>query len=172
MNDRQKIEHLRRRTVDAAERVTAGRARSDGSPSLRPGDLFVSPRTSAFPIEWVVLEDDSVGDRLLVIPADTQPLIGRIDVAATDRDGGHLSLRCRHALWIPTAALHGLPATGRLRSTTIDDAKQARITGTISDGTDREVVEDDPEYRDWMEATIGPAIEALGETPGAARDDD
>jgi hypothetical protein len=147
----------------------AALARRQGEPPER-GDLFLAPRTRAFAVEWLVLERR--GGRLLVIPADTQPLAGTGDVRLSARaPSGPLTLRCRHAAWVEERALAGAARSGRLAAGDVDRAR-ARQAAAEAGEVDGEVLEQevdlDPEYQDWIAEVVAPAREALaaaGEEP-------
>lgn len=156
MSERDEIQRLRRLTVEAMARVAPERDRR-----LRSGDVFVSPLTRAFPVEWAVLEDDHGDSRVLVVAADTLPLVGRADVAVGANEGGPLNLRCGYALWLPTAALGDSPTTGRVETAAVERARRVHDRG-FDPASGQDPSDDDPEYLDWIESTIRPAHRALG----------
>ena len=67
-----------------------------------PGDLLLMPETADRGLEWAVLAatpDDP--RRVLLVPADTVPMIGSADVEVPAEEVvGPLSLRCRFAMWV------------------------------------------------------------------------
>jgi hypothetical protein len=95
---RRRLEALAAQARDRSARMTAELGRRRGLPP-EPGDVFVLPATAELPVEWVVLEQrSSASGKLLVVPADTNPLAGTADVeVAAEALGGPLTLRCGFA---------------------------------------------------------------------------
>jgi hypothetical protein len=172
---RDRLRHQTARAAELQERDSAALAQSDLPP--QPGDLFACRATADFAVEWAVLEG-STGEpsRYRVVPADTFPPIGGGDVAvADDEPCGPLRLRCRHALWVPAAALDPALRSGRLARAVVATAStrvEAVLDGRqVGDAMGREV-DSEPDYADWVTRTLLPAQKALGEQVGigATRD--
>ena len=160
------------RTVDAVDAYADGRAeldrRSDEPP--RPGDLYVVAQATEEPLEWLVVDTESAGrDRLLVVPADPQSLVGSADVAvADDEPGGPLALRCGHGAEIDVALLDAEMRTGSVADETLDrvrDKRQQLADGQLRASTEQVETDADPEYAMWIEDVVAPARAALAGRP-------
>ena len=156
---------------DMANREEAGSA-SVGPPSL--GDVHVFEHTQDFPVEWVfVARDPATPELLLMIPADGNFLVGSCDLAMPDDSSvGALKLRCRFGVWVATERLEGRPPVGSVGEKVAGRARQKWLDvgqgDTIGSVLEREV-DDDPEYREWVEEVLVPARQALVESsPEAA----
>ncbi|HLX10428.1 MAG TPA: hypothetical protein VKY89_21445, partial [Thermoanaerobaculia bacterium] len=108
----------RRARLARAAAVAAGRAAGaldrEGGGEPAPGDLYVLREAAAFAVEWLVIERDA-GDpqRLFVVPADTNPLLGGDDCALTgDAAIGPLSLRCGCGVWLDAGRLAAAARVG------------------------------------------------------------
>ena len=170
-------------TAAAAE--AAGRA--DG-PGPAAGDLFVLRETAGFAVEWLVVEiDREEPARCLVVPADTNPLLGAGDLAvAGGSPSGALSVRCGCRLWLPAAVLDPDLRTGCLAPRELAPvARRCRLEAPAGGASAHEIAAPcetpgnpetsesaesgdlgdiaavDPEYRDWIEGEIAPARAAL-----------
>lgn len=144
----------------------------DGQPG--PGDLFVLRETAAFPVEWAVLERDATTpSRILVVPADTQPLAGSTDVRVSPRAGaGPLTVRCSPTVWVDARMIAGHVRSGALEPGDLERIqlrREALLEGRQA-GTplDRET-DSDPEYRDWIGETVLPAARVLEQASAAWR---
>lgn len=152
--------------VDAHAAARAELERRSGEPP-RPGDLYVVVQSSEQPLEWLVVDAEPARrDRLLVVPADPQPLVGSADVAvAGDEPGGPLALRCGHGVEIDAALLDADMRTGSVAVETLDQVRDKRRQ--LADGepvgvsTEQVETDADPEYALWIEDVVAPARAAL-----------
>ncbi len=180
---------LARAAAAAAGRVAGALAGTSGAPAA-PGDLFVLRETAGLAVEWLVVERDPADrERLYLVPADTNPLLGGNDWAiAGDPATGPLSLRCGFGLWLPAGRLapelrvgsiapEDLARTARwcgaMRETGADGAgvfdqdpgdgyalSQARA-GVDGTAATWGTAGDDPDYEDWLDDVIAPARAAV-----------
>ncbi len=118
----------------------------------RPGDLFVLPQTRDWPLEWAVLEQDPDGaERFLVVPADTEPLLGSRDLAVpADAASGPLSLRCRFGAWLGAEDFHPGRRTGLLPPEILARARHRRSARSVDSTSREQEAESDPEYGRWV----------------------
>lgn len=135
----------------------------DGPRPPRPGDVFVIDQPGELAVEWVILaQDPRDGCRVLAAPADGNALAGSGDVAVPESAPfGPLTVRCGHAAgWLPAGLFPGDARVGVLDPE--DVARAWRRWSELQDGTlavsrrAREV-DDDPDYRDWVELVVEPA---------------
>lgn len=166
------LEALAAQARDRALQAEAELERRHGQPA-GPGDLFVLPATADLPVEWAVLERRSEGrGKLLVVPADTNPLAGAADVEVGEEDpGGPLSLRCRFGVWLDAVWFDPELRSGTLAPKTVAEAldRHCQIeSGMLEPSSLAEEVDADPEYQEWMRevperarklATAGPKPE-------------
>ncbi len=161
---RQRLEALAAQARDRAARSAAELASRRGQPA-GPGDLFVLPATADLPVEWAVLERRSEGrGQLLVVPADTHPLLGTADVeVGEEAPGGPLSLRCRFGVWLDAALFDPELRSGALAPEAVAEAltryREAE-SGDLTPSPLAEEVDADPEYRDWIREGPARATEA------------
>jgi len=136
------------------QRALAARLAERVDEAPRPGDVYDLPPVSSG-VEWAVLE--AVDGRLLVVPADAHPLLGRHDLPlAPDAPCGEIHLRCGLARWIGEAALKGARRTGLLDDADVREAR--RLAGR----PDAPLMDDeDPEYEGWLDGEVRTAVEAL-----------
>lgn len=159
------------RLMAAIQRSLAKRRQAAGELDRRhgeppsPGDLFVAAATRDFPVEWLVVERSARPPaRLLVLPADTNPLLGSADLPVPAAAGaGPLSLRCRYGVWLDPGALDPALRTGRVAMEVVARALRCHeLAGGPTDplfgGPSDEV---DPEYEDWVDEVLDPAHAAL-----------
>ncbi len=153
-NPRRRLEALAIKAQDRSARSTAELERRRDQ-SAGPGDLFVLPATADLPVEWAVLERRSEGGgKLLVVPADTNPLVGSGDVEVGEEAlGGPLSLRCRFGIWLDAGALEPELRSGTLAPETVAAAlaryREAE-SGSLTPSSLAEEVDADSEYREWI----------------------
>jgi hypothetical protein len=132
----------------------------------QPGDLYILAETEDFPIEWAVL-DRRGGDRekLLAVPADTNPLAGSADVEVlANEPGGSLSLRCRFGLWLDATEFDPARHTGTLAPEAVARALETQAalqTGDLAVWPLAWEVDADPEYQDWVREVLVPAHAAV-----------
>lgn len=165
----QRQEALRLSTAEALRGGASAPPSSNGHPL--PGALFAFPETADLAVEWAVLAVEEDG-RLLVVPADTNPLRGSSDVTVADTAAaGPLSLRCAFGLSLPAGAFATGRRTGALAPGDVETAcckRQAVAAGPLrGDSLGREV-DADPEYEDWVEDILTPAHDALAKRSAEA----
>ncbi|MCP3959120.1 MAG: hypothetical protein GY719_14815 [bacterium] len=165
-------ERLRRQTGEARRHQAAVETEieRDRGQAARPGDLFVLPQSSELPVEWTILENDDMGPgRLLVVPADGNPMLGSADIAVpVDAERGALSLRCGFGVWTEAGIFAPELCTGRLETEHLErarqrlrDVEQGRDVGTVAEReTDGET-----DYLDWRRDVLEPARSVLPEIP-------
>jgi hypothetical protein len=157
-------ESMRRATTEALARF--GRLEEElnrrRDQPAEPGDLWVFPQTADLPLEWLVLERHPTDSRrVLVVPADTNPVSGPADVAVPKTAPcGPLRLRCGYGTWVDS------PEGGRARRTGLVEAEvvqQAReryaALKAEPGGGEPETV--DPEYEDWVDDVVRRGTRAL-----------
>jgi hypothetical protein len=159
--DPRRRERLAQATRERSEELARARQPGNTGPAA-PGDLFVLPATSDFPVEWAVLERGP-GDLWLAVPADAGPRAGSADVAVpAGEPGGPLSLRCGFAVSLDAGLLSPELRTGRLAGDTVTEALH-RIrraeSGALEPSPLAEEVDADPEYQDWVRDVLEPARE-------------
>ena len=170
--------------MNAADLLEETRRAWGGSPPLakiaekpRPGDIFALAERAELSVEWVVLEREEETDRLLVVAADGQPLVGSADVEVpASQSGGPMVLRCRFGGWVNAGTFASAIRTGTLGA---DGLAQARDRRAMVEGSDGRAVpgsvlalevDDETPYLAWVRETLEPAWKALGRpTPVAAK---
>ncbi len=148
------------------DRLSRAQASQRGYPP-RPGDLFVFTETAELDVLWAVLErHSSAAERLLVVPADINPLAGSTDIVVpAQAPFGAMTLRCRFGVWIDEEAFDPALRTGFLTTEDLERARYKRadvecgrpVGSVLERETDAE-----PEYQDWT-AGLSQAQAALGE---------
>lgn len=133
-----------------------------------PGDVYVLEPTRDFNLEWVVVANDPAdSDRFLAVPADGNFLAGSADLELGDDSAvGALRLRCRFGTWIDATLLKPELRVGVLGSDEVSRARQKWIDlgdGVLTAPVLMREVDDDPEYKDWVEDVLIPARRALQE---------
>jgi hypothetical protein len=149
-----RLEALAAQARKRALRTEAELERRRGQP-VGLGDLFVLPATADLPVEWAVLERrPEGGGKLLVVPADTNPLAGAADIEVGEEDpGGPLSLRCRFGVWLDTSRFEPELRSGVLSPEAVAEALQRHReieSGSLAPSPLAEEVDADPEYREWI----------------------
>jgi hypothetical protein len=166
MSTTERREQQWRETLEAAA-ILADRPESEPGDTPQPGELYLSRRTAGFPVEWLVLET-AAGGRARVVPVDDYPLAGSHDVDLPPRGlGGAAVARCGLDTWAPREALEPQLRTAVLPRDLLRTVREKRTAveeDRISPRLLEEVADGDPEYQDWMEDTVRPAVEALGES--------
>jgi hypothetical protein len=154
-------------------------ARAPGSRGGGPGELgpvlvgqvLVLPELGEPRLSWAVLRQEAgQNERLLLVAADVNPLVGSGDVAVAGPVAGSLTLRCRFAVWVSerelgaTVLLGTLPPEELSRAESRRQAIEAdRPVGTFSE----QETEEDPEYQDWIEDVVRPAVAKLDTRAGS-----
>lgn len=166
-----RLERLTAEALEKAARLEAELGRRRGRPP-EPGDLFILPRTAAFPVEWALLDrDPNPPGRLLAVPADANPLLGSADVEIPDSAlSGPLSLRCHFGAWLEAPSLTAGKRTGLLEPDLLEQARShwaALERGEVPASPLAFETDVDPEYEDWLNDVLTPARAALT-APAAA----
>ena len=153
---------LRKMTGDAMARASRDEDEARGGDSVpQPGDVFLLREAADWLFEWVVVEAAGSG-KWLTVPADAEPPIGDADVVVSgEQPGGPLTLRCAHAVSLPSGIFRREMLVRRFP---FDVLKRAgdRIREWEAD-EDSAVAVDvilDPEERAVLEE-LGAAVEAL-----------
>ena len=157
-------EQLRHRTAEAA-RPSAG---SSATSSPCAGNLLVLRRHPELDVEWLVVEPHpDARDRLLLVPADTNPLAGSADVVVPATvSAGPLTLRCGYAAWSDQEALieAGAEVTGELPAEWCGRAHRRHrdlLTGSLKARSRERETDADPEYEVWATEVVEPARSVL-----------
>ena len=138
--------------------------RTDGASARRrplaPGDLRKLESGGEQPFEWAILaEHPSRAGQVLAVPADVQPFVGTGDLELPSSAAGPLVLRCGFGGWVPEAVFDE-----SLRSGSISPREAARGEAhwnAVRSGSHRptilqEEVDDDLEYRSWVDEVLRP----------------
>ena len=163
-----KTRRIRDRLPRPVARLVAGRP--------RPGDLVVLPASAEWAVEWAVLAcDPAPSDRLLAVPADSQPMVGSADVAIpVSTSAGPLVLRCAFGGWFDASDFAAGWKVGTLSREDVARAmaKRAAAERGASEGTVLEQeIDGDLEYLDWIREALEPACKVLDERSPAAPDE-
>lgn len=167
----QRRERLRLATGEVAEIHGRAMARLEGhGAAARAGDVYVLPASRQLTVEWLVLDVDDAGGRVLLAPIDDLPLVGSrdLELSAEASAGGVATLRCGHAHWLDASLLDEGHRTGRLPPPALERARDAwrEVTaGERSSSRSRREVDGDPEYVGWTRQ-LADAAAAL---PGSPR---
>jgi len=160
----------RQQRLAAASVAAAGSARSSAvarrSQPPGVGDRYLLPATSAFPVEWVLLERRREPPAFLAVLADIHPLVGSADLAVP---AGDLRLRCRARVWLEERALDPALRAGALDRLTVEKARR-RILELDRDPHAAAMageVDSLLEYQDWQRDVIAPALAAVREATPA-----
>ena len=153
------------RALDRYEQKQEALAGESARPPTQ-GDVYVLEPTRDFHLEWVLVANDPADpDRFLAVPADGNFLAGSADVELPDYSAvGSLRLRCRFATWIDATLLKPELRVGVLGSDEVSRARQKWIEvgdGGVADPVLAREVDDDPEYKDWVEDVLIPARRRL-----------
>lgn len=146
------------RRSQAAARALEPFFGTSGRSQAEVGDLFVLPETAGSPLEWaVVLRHPVTSSRLLVVPADTYPVLGPTDVPVLSTStAGPLSLRCGFAVWVSDALLRPALRTGRLDQEMLDRARR-QCQGRASEAVeDSEADWDGADLAGWYQTFVLP----------------
>jgi hypothetical protein len=134
------------------------------------GQVLALPELGEPRLAWAVLRrEEGESERLLLVAADVNPLVGPGDVSVTGPVASPLTLRCRFAVSMSEREIGAATLLGTLPPEALalaDSRWQAisagRPTGTFSE----QETEEDPEYQDWIEDVVRPAAGKLGARAG------
>lgn len=156
---------LEDRARERARHVDASFADAAEDRPPRPGDLFAPAETADLGVEWLVLDRADVPSRVLLVPADTNPLAGSADVEAHPKHpAGPLTIRCGYGVWIDPDNLDPRDRTGTVDDVTLESALKKRwalTRGALHGSPLEREVDVDPEYQDWVDEILVPARTAL-----------
>lgn len=167
MKERDHLERLRKLTGRAVAESSRKEAALRHEPlrSPRPGDVYVWGEDPDSPVEWVVLTAGAADpQKLLVVPADTNPMAGIRDLVVNDLSAGPLVLRLGLASDLAAGAFKPTMRRGTLEAESLELARQAY--GELESGELRSTVRQremdfDPAYEDWIRDHVEPARHAL-----------
>ena len=163
-------EAMRRATTEASARFRRLEEELDlrRDQPAEPGDLWVFPQTAELPLEWLILERDATDPRrVLVVPADTNPVSGPADVAVPKAaPGGPLLLRCGCGTWVDSPEGDRARRTGFVEPEVVRQARE-RYAALKAEPGDREPDTINVEYEDWMNDVVRKGTRAL--TTAASR---
>ena len=130
------------------------------------GQVLVLPQIGEPRVVWSVLRKEAEeSERRLLVATDSNPLVGSGDVAVTDPTTGPLTLRCRFASWVNGKELGDATLLGVLPPEALARASSRRQeieAGSPPLGTfSEQETEEDPEYQDWIEDIVQPAVRKL-----------
>jgi tetratricopeptide (TPR) repeat protein len=140
------------------------------------GDLFLLPQAGDSPLEWAIVAKHPHRPGLfLIVPADTNPLVGSTDLAVpADCPSGPLSLRCGVGVWMDESFLQPELRSGALERKDIDRARNLhRLSELCAFGAAslEEELGCDSELEDWVIDVLAPAratlVAALRSSPRA-----
>lgn len=158
-------------TRDAASRRGLLPVGSDRD-ALQPGCVVVLPDLEEPRLAWAVLRKaPSNGDRWLLAATDSNPLLGTGDVAVAGPEIGLQTVRCRFAVAARVEDLGIVTPFGTLPDDALArvEARLKAIEENLSLGTLSEhETEEDPEYQDWLDDVVRPAVARLAARAGEA----
>ena len=169
MTDETMPSGLWQETRRAAEAWEQARGPREGEPTgpgpTVAGQVLILQELGEPRLAWAVLREAAESERRLLVAADINPLVGSGDVAAIGSGGASLTLRCRFAVWVnerdlgATTLLATLPPEVLSRADSrYQEIAAGRPVGTFSE----QETEEDPEYQDWLEDVVRPAVGKLG----------
>jgi hypothetical protein len=149
--------------------------RGDAPAELSPvvaGQVLTLPELGEPRLAWATLRrEEGQIERRLLVAADVNPLVGSGDVAVTGPEIGLLTLRCRFAVWVNDRELGTTTVLGTLPPEALahaDSRRQAIEAGGPIGTFSEQETEEDPEYQDWIEDVVRPAVGKLEARIGAA----
>lgn len=160
-----------RRAAEAWEQARGpGGVGPDEPGPIAAGQVLVLPELREPRLAWAVLRREAEeSDRLLLVAADVNPLVGSGDVAANGPGIGALTLRCRCAVWVHERDLGATTRLGTVppEALALADSRWQAIAAGRPIGTfSEQETEEDPEYQDWIEDVVRPALGKLERRPG------
>lgn len=137
-------------------------AKPAGTGTVPVGQVLVLPQVGESRVAWAVLRRETEeSERRLLVAADSNPLVGSGDIAVTDPTTGPLTLRCRFASWVNGRELGEATLLGFLPPEALARAnsrRQAIEAGSPLGTFSEQETEEDPEYQDWIEDIVRPAV--------------
>ncbi|MCP4662918.1 MAG: hypothetical protein GY856_46595 [bacterium] len=160
MDDCTLHEELRRQTGEALRRHASAALWEERRRAASPvaGELLLMRETAEHAIEWAVLGSaPDEPQRVLMVPADTVPLVGSADVEVpADDAAGPLSLRCRYGLWRRLGDSDLGPRQGSVAvapeyvAWALEKYRAIAARALVGSASERDV-DTDPEYQEWEE---------------------
>ncbi len=159
------------RQAAAAWKQGRGDEPAEPGPAL-VGQVRILPELDEPRLAWAILRREQKGksERLLLVAADVNPLIGSGDVAVNGAGVGSLTLRCRFAVWVSERELGAATLLGTLPPEALaraDSRRQAVEDGGPIGTFSEQETEEDPEYQDWIADVVRPAVVKLETQAGA-----
>jgi hypothetical protein len=138
-------------------------ARADGP--VEAGQVLILPELNEPRLAWAVLRrEPGMSERRLLVAADVNPLVGSGDLAVSGAVTGSLTVRCRFAVWVSGQDLRVPQLLGTLPPEALAQAealRQALEVGRPVGSFSEQETEEDPEYQDWIEDVVRPAVGKL-----------
>lgn len=164
MTDETMPPSLWQETQRATESWEQARGLRESGPGLA-AQVLTLPELGEPRLAWAVLHREArENGRLLLVAADSNPLVGSGDVAVAGLGAGSLTLRCRFAVWVSERELGATPLLGTLAPESLSRAEarwQALEAGHRVGTFSEQETEEDPEYHDWIEDVVRPAAGSL-----------
>lgn len=154
-------------TRQAAQAWEQARGPREGEPAepVLVGQVLILPEIGEPRLAWAVLRQQTgEKERRLLVAADVNPLVGSGDVAVIQSGVGSLTLRCRFAVWVSEREFSATTLLGTLPPEALSraDSRLQAIEGGRPMGTfSEQETEEDPEYQDWIEDVVRPAVRKL-----------
>ena len=159
---------LAKQAAKRAAQALQTRHRADG-PAV-PGDVLILPTASDQPVQWVVLaRDPSRPDRLLIAAVDAGSLVGSADLPIGQEALGPLVLRRPYGGWLAAERLNSGHKAGTLRLDQLQRAREHWFQDPAPGSVLAQEVDDDPEYRHWLQTVVQPAHRQLFESESERR---
>jgi hypothetical protein len=159
-----------RRAADAWEQARGPRGGEPGPGPSDAGQVLILPELGEPRLAWAVLRREAgENGRRLLVAADVNPLVGSGDIAVTAPVTGSLTLRCRFAVWVSereigaATLLATLPPEALARA---DSRWRTLAAGGPAGTFTEQETEEDPEYQDWIEDVVRPAVGQLATQAG------
>jgi hypothetical protein len=154
-----------RRAAEAWEQAWGLHGGEHGPSPIDAGQVLILSELGEPRLAWAVLRREAGGNgRRLLVAADVNPLVGSGDVAVTAPVTGSLTLRCRFAVWVKereigaATLLATLPPEALARA---DSRWRTLAAGGPAGSFTEQETEEDPEYQDWIEDVVRPAVGKL-----------
>jgi hypothetical protein len=155
-----------RQAAAAWEQARGPRGDEPTQPSpLLVGQVLILPELGEPRLAWAALRQEAgEHERRLLVAADVNPLAGPGDVAVTGPAVGSLTLRCRFAVWVSDHELVAAILLGTLPPEALsraDSRLRAIEAGRPVVTFSEQETEEDPEYQDWIDDVVRPAVSKL-----------
>lgn len=152
-----------RQVAEAWGRLAAAAGERPIEPAqLGAGQVLLMPELAEPRLGWALLRAASGG--WLLLPCDANSLVGSGDVAFHTPATGPLTLRGRFATPFKLEALAAARPWGTVAPEALARAESklaALAAGRLPGSFSEEETDDDPEYQDWIEDVVRPAVARL-----------